>query len=992
MTLSQNSQMLLSFVLLLQCMITDSKVSPQDIEALQDLYNATNGPNWYWFKWDPDTLNSGNVCELHGVTCNRKKTRVTEISLVLNGLTGTIPYSIGQLSALQKLALTGNELFGSIPPTIVQLQSLTELKVNVNTLSGTIPGNIGQMTHLKTLNLGTNKLSGTVPESIGNLTEITDFEIEYNHISGTIPPSVGNLNNLQFMLWQNNKLEGTIPTSLGNKSHLTSLTLSHNALTGPIPDSLGLFPKIKDFFLNDNDLYSNNFGQILSKLLRTTNALANYKSIQVHNNPRLGGDLSALENMGNVSLYSFTAFNCDLYGTIPKTIQFHRVGEFYIWGNRLSGELPQDLVYLDRSSAVMAQFSPVVVLQSNLFWIKSITSQPSWLSSYDSFASASLLYYTRTDEIVSYIVVTFTAVCILFLICTSNRNNDPQANNSKQGHLLEAHPMSDAFFGFFANLEFVQAALNHWSLLVITIALLIFYPLNSTYFECAPILSKLSLGYYMPRHKYCDWILVTLFALFYICLWSTILKAQTEQFKQDEEYKSAPHIPHLGLDIANQPHLPAPQDSNTNLLSYNAPPRNDDQNSGLPISVTEDQSNANNQSVSEPPRPKCAKCAPIATMWVIFWFLFYLCLFLGLTAFVVLSIIFESLPEHNTFERSSRGMKALQYLMAMFLTVNTALVIPNFVDCSFALIQLCCKSDYRSETNYLTHCRPLIILFLRSMSTIIIPTITSMFLLNDCGKYWTYFWVECYPSNQSQFDANIGKQYVYLTAHSVCDPIPFQDVKWDKCIRSFSTKWSFVIIQKLFYMILMPVLMIGFKPLQHKLYAKYQMFKNHRVKQENICFDMEYTMILTKCESMIIFGVISPFIIPLTICSVNSNYFIYRNRIEKKNWRIKQCDKNILFPIYFLWIGVFISQFFVCCFVYECLDNVEAFGALIGVLVVIDVMFIGNYMRYKRTIMSQRNMGSLQAMNSNVISINRHEDEEKYGPIKSTSNKPTINN
>ncbi len=61
---------------------------------------------------------------------------------------------------------------------------------------------------------------------------------------------------------------------------------------------------------------------------------------------------------------------------------------------------------------------------------------------------------------------------------------------------------------------------------------------------------------------------------------------------------------------------------------------------------------------------------------------------------------------------------------------------------------------------------------------------------------------------------------------------------------------------------------------------------------KNIVFDVEYMMILTKLESMIIFAPLSPFVIPLTICSVNSNYFIYRKLVESDRLRIKTWDIN----------------------------------------------------------------------------------------------------
>jgi Leucine-rich repeat (LRR) protein len=51
----------------------------------------------------------------------------TELDLGHNGLTGSIPPEIGNLTNLTKLILEGNQLSGSIPPEIGNLINLTEL-------------------------------------------------------------------------------------------------------------------------------------------------------------------------------------------------------------------------------------------------------------------------------------------------------------------------------------------------------------------------------------------------------------------------------------------------------------------------------------------------------------------------------------------------------------------------------------------------------------------------------------------------------------------------------------------------------------------------------------------------------------------------------------------------------------------------------------------------------------------------------------------------
>ena len=92
-----------------------TNISPQERQALQDLYDSTDGPNWYsgasWDLSNPDA----NPCNegWYGVSCSLDY-RVISLSLGYRNLRGTIPSTIGQLSSLRELHLYGNQLIGSI--------------------------------------------------------------------------------------------------------------------------------------------------------------------------------------------------------------------------------------------------------------------------------------------------------------------------------------------------------------------------------------------------------------------------------------------------------------------------------------------------------------------------------------------------------------------------------------------------------------------------------------------------------------------------------------------------------------------------------------------------------------------------------------------------------------------------------------------------------------------------------------------------------------
>ena len=61
-------------------------------QALIDIYNTTNGDNWVNKQ---NWLTNSDACTWHGITCDSTKTNVLNIELQQNGLTGSLPNSIG---------------------------------------------------------------------------------------------------------------------------------------------------------------------------------------------------------------------------------------------------------------------------------------------------------------------------------------------------------------------------------------------------------------------------------------------------------------------------------------------------------------------------------------------------------------------------------------------------------------------------------------------------------------------------------------------------------------------------------------------------------------------------------------------------------------------------------------------------------------------------------------------------------------------------------
>ncbi len=126
-----------------------------DKAALVALYNATDGANWTVnTKWtSEETLSSW-----HGVTTDSDG-RVTALALNDNGLDGTLPASLGNLSELEQLDLRDNDLSGALPSELGNLTNLTSLLLNESrALTGPLPDGLRELSDLETVNIEDTEL------------------------------------------------------------------------------------------------------------------------------------------------------------------------------------------------------------------------------------------------------------------------------------------------------------------------------------------------------------------------------------------------------------------------------------------------------------------------------------------------------------------------------------------------------------------------------------------------------------------------------------------------------------------------------------------------------------------------------------------------------------------------------------------------------------------------------------------------------------------
>lgn len=169
--------------------VTD--VPQTECEALQMLYNTTNGSGW---RNKTGWLDSTTIGNWYGVELTQG--HISSINLSQNQLSGYIPAEIGNLSYLSFLDLSNNALTGNIPSELGSLSNLKTLILSFNQLTGEIPASLGNLSKLTLLYLSENQLSGSVPSELGNLTNLLELLLYKNQLSGSLPVTLKNLTSL----------------------------------------------------------------------------------------------------------------------------------------------------------------------------------------------------------------------------------------------------------------------------------------------------------------------------------------------------------------------------------------------------------------------------------------------------------------------------------------------------------------------------------------------------------------------------------------------------------------------------------------------------------------------------------------------------------------------------------------------------------------------------------------------------------------------------
>eukprot|EP01084_Bolivina_argentea_P135679 239049_1 len=921
---------------------------------------------------------------------------------------GTVPSTIGNLVKLTDLELY-NGFSGRLPNTICNLKSLKIFNMQNLNVSGSVPLCIFKNNiHLQNLKISNTSLSGFMKNYISNYSHsMSDVSILNNpYLFITLQDIIGDCSNLlsnchnlvniwlegniygtitaankfspMMFILQNTQINGSIPDSLCNWTYLSGLVINNNQqLTGGIPNCETYFAglTIVEFsnntalsgtvpnwifcnaieplqyavIINDNinmdettipsdclskymyynykcsavdvtkpgiltlDLHNNKFNGKISEILSIPGHQICIEHIILHDNNFEEDDISAWLNnvflsakhLKTLSLRS----NAKINGKLPNfdglvintNIEYFLIDSCNIYGTVPSSftfgtQLKFISLYNNRLSCkvpesyvnVNSSFElQSLIICRNLFECDENGQFPQWVTSL--YKTATNLYVTMFDNIDSIILFIISVIIVISVI----------VRRTKIVLKKTQHESSDQFI---TDIRLLQLKFSDNKLFVSILLLLVLYPISSNYFECTPLITWFSVSWFYTNdiNSWNNWIFGILSVFVNICFCNNI---------------------YVLCCIAKQIH---PKQSLINV-STDA--------TGVINSANYVRNDGNTYK----------------TVTNILQLFIYLFLYLTGVFMIILYLFCESLPDDNTLIPSSSIRMFISKSISIALAILNAFVVPRLFD------------SIEMFAHFMKPYRHQVLLLLRTLNTLIIPIITSIIVLNDCGRYWTAYWTPCNSNTESNFDLSIHIKesdaiipvlnVQLLEENDVCSRSNALSIDWNKCIRSFFYRWTYVIMTKFIILIFMPVFVIVWKLFKNKLTNWYYERRKQldKCKSNTINVDMEYMMLISNFESVLAFSIITPLILPITFIAVESNIYFYEYMINKLKWRLT-FYRNIYvsFPIRLLIIGLLFEQLLISSFIIFCFNNLYLSYSVIICFGLMDTCFIIKYWSQKR--------------------------------------------
>ena len=773
-----------------------------------------------------------------------------------------------------------------------------------------------------------NNVTGYISSDISNLIYLTNITIHHQYnISGEIPLSVYNMTNLTALWLAGAGFTGTISPNICNLHNLISLVLTKlTDLKGRIPDCFGnkeSFPKMFDLEINSNIYLDLSDSLPFICNITTLVYLLMYRDCNFVNcnaNPGMNSNIpSCIGNLDRLMWLNFAQNN--MKGSIPDSItKLTALEIFSLPNNQLSGTLPN----ISKLTSLTQMDLSCNKLEGSLTFLSNITNLATLALHSNQFTGTlpdikapKLENITlQNNSIEGSLPSTFYAPNLMVLFAINNRLScdvpsygfpnilDVLILLKNHLRMLQGTP-NWVSVSPFKSVESLYVSQKDWNLGIIILTFCVLVFMINIIISIMDSRNKKQYSipffrsvYSIQKHFRFYGIYITSLVLLVIYLGYSQYYECIEVFNKFSfayYYANNTYIDWIVL-------LLGMFGINLYLYQYYKVRRNN--LSILPNAGNKKIINESNDHI----------CKSVLSLMV------YLSLYV-ITLFVLfIYICSRNIPSNdNILHLNQYWMDLIEYSVSILLGLTTSIIVPNLTDSFYKIL---IKNNPISYEKFVLTYRANFIIILRAITSIVFPFIITLLFVNDCGNMWTYFWNTCaYNRNElSVTITNGGIPFVLLTPDQICG-FKYNQILSEQCLRSFNLIWcNNILIKKMIFMVF-----LSFFVVIKRIIIKKCKDKCCKKRNDNIVYkiDSEYSMVISKLEIIIIFGLISPFLIPLGLLSIYIDVFVYNYMVNNYGWLIYPFTKRLYIPIYYINISIIMGNAYIILLSFYLLDNIH---------------------------------------------------------------------